>query len=276
MAFVHTKTCQNPNCGRQFFEKKGFIKYCSIKCRAGSWRLKMTEEDLKVRKSGMKRAWEDGKYKDRVITHSAEDREAMRKKIELYYQITPGARQALANAKLGCTRPEGVKRKISATMKELVPFYFIRKSGKYRGIVCKNAWELAWVIYQVNNGVQVERNRKYFEYYYEGRRMRYKPAYRLGSGNSYVDIKCMVNKWYKRKVEYFPYGINIIRERGMLRYLDYAITTYGFDIFQLYDSNTGWVPPIINKVRKVTKKQLRAIELEKRNRTRFDDNILNG
>ena len=43
------------------------------------------------------------------------------------------------------------------------------KRGWYKGYWCDSSWELAWVIYSLEHGVQFTRNTKGFPYVYKGK-----------------------------------------------------------------------------------------------------------
>ena len=89
--------------------------------------------------------------------------------------------------------------KISETMKNNPNAGGLRKgsgvglSGWYKGYWCDSSWELAFVIYNLEHGIKFERNKKGFEYEFEGKICKYYPDF-LMEDCSYVEIKGYMKK----------------------------------------------------------------------------------
>ena len=75
------------------------------------------------------------------------------------------------------------KRKISESMKKNSLCGGLRKGsgrgkkGWYKGYWCDSSWELAWVIYNLDNNIKFERNNIGFEYVYKGKKRKYHPDF---------------------------------------------------------------------------------------------------
>lgn len=107
------------------------------------------------------------------------------------------------------------------------------KHGWYKNIWCDSSWELAWVIYNLDHGLQFTRNTSAFEYEYEGKKRKYYPDFVVE--NSYIEIKGYFTEQTKAKVEQFSGNLVIIDKRGIQKHLTYARERYGKNFTELYD-----------------------------------------
>lgn len=130
------------------------------------------------------------------------------------------------------------KQKISKRMKEIGGGYREGsgrgKKGRYKGYWCDSSWELAWVIYHLENNIKFERNWKKFPYEYEGKVHYYIPDFILESGE-YVEIKGYDTDQAKAKIAAFPEKIFLIKNVDMQKYLEYTTAKYGKDFVVLYE-----------------------------------------
>ena len=109
------------------------------------------------------------------------------------------------------------------------------KSGWYKGYWCDSSYELAWIIYQIDNNQKFERNKEGFEYTHLNETHKFYPDFILPD-NSYVEIKNYKSELTDSKIENFPYKIKVIyKEEMMEKYLPYVISKYGKDFISLYD-----------------------------------------
>lgn len=84
------------------------------------------------------------------------------------------------------------------------------KQGWYNGYHCDSSWELAWVIYQLDQGITFKRNTKdKFPYKFEGKIYNYYPDFILSDG-TYVEIKGYDSKKWKAKLKAFPQDLNLV------------------------------------------------------------------
>lgn len=110
------------------------------------------------------------------------------------------------------------------------------KYGTYNGIPCDSSWELAFVVYCMDNNIPISRNHKGFEYYYNGSKHYYYPDFVVK--DELVEIKNYETDLVKVKVDSIPSDIKfkILYKKEMLPYLEYAKNKYGKNYCEvLYD-----------------------------------------
>jgi len=112
----------------------------------------------------------------------------------------------------------------------------IGKKGWYKGYWCDSSWELAFVIYNIDNNIKFERNRIGYEYLYEGKIHRYYPDY-LISDNLY-EIKGYETEKDKEKYKGVKdINLTILYKKDIQYMIDYVITKYGNDYIKLYEKD---------------------------------------
>lgn len=109
------------------------------------------------------------------------------------------------------------------------------KRGTYKGYYCDSSWELAFVIYNLENGIEFTRNRKKFKYLFEGKEHYYMPDFVING--SFVEIKGYWTKQWQAKMDQFPKHekLIVIDKHGISKYLNYAEDKYGKEFIKLYD-----------------------------------------
>lgn len=107
------------------------------------------------------------------------------------------------------------------------------KRGYYKGIWCDSSWELAYLLYCFGNNISVERNEEYFEYDFEGKTYKFYPDFIVNG--KLVEIKGFYTPKNIAKKEQYP-NIEFIDKEKIQKYLDYAISNYGENFTELYDS----------------------------------------
>lgn len=107
--------------------------------------------------------------------------------------------------------------------------------GKYKGIHCDSTWELAYLIYQLDHGVNIVRNTDGFKYIYNNEVHTYYPDFK--EGNTYIEIKGRKYPKWKYKLEQFPKNIplQVIYRADIQPYIQYVKSKYGTDLRSLYD-----------------------------------------
>jgi hypothetical protein len=113
------------------------------------------------------------------------------------------------------------------------------KKGRYKGYWCDSSWELAWVIYNIDNNVFFERNTVGFEYKYNNLIKKYYPDFILSDG-SYVEIKGRrsykdMDELNKEKIQQFPHNLKVLCLPEMASILNYVISKYGKEFYTLYE-----------------------------------------
>ena len=110
------------------------------------------------------------------------------------------------------------------------------KHGWYKGYWCDSSWELAYVIYNIDHNIKFVRNKEGFEYEFENKKYKYYPDFILEDG-TYVEIKAVLNKKNKAKIESFNKKLTIIDKKGIQQYIDYVVEKYGKNFIELYEGN---------------------------------------
>ena len=112
------------------------------------------------------------------------------------------------------------------------------KKGWYKGYFCDSSWELAFVIYNIDHGIKFERNKKIFNYTFNGEECHYLPDFIVDG--KYVEIKGYWNEQWQAKLDQFPKEekIEVITTNEIKLYLDYVIEKYGINFTDLYEGKT--------------------------------------
>ena len=108
--------------------------------------------------------------------------------------------------------------------------------GWYKGIWCDSAWELAFLMWHLDHGVEIVRNTEQFEYTLYNKTLHYQPDF-LVEG-VYHEIKGVMDGRSKRKISQFRYPLVVIGFKEIQPYLEYAKTKYGSEYYNLLE-----VPP---------------------------------
>ena len=105
--------------------------------------------------------------------------------------------------------------------------------GWYKGYWCDSSWELAVVMYCLDNHIQIIRNTKTFKYLWRQHYEYYKPDFIIAG--KYVQIKGIKDYRSKKKITCFPYPITFIGSKQIKIYIDYAKKNYGDDFWRLLE-----------------------------------------
>ena len=101
------------------------------------------------------------------------------------------------------------------------------KRGYYKGLYCMSSWELAWVVYQLEHGNEVQQCTERFEYIMNGEVHHYTPDFKIG--DIYIEIK----NWHRPdtdfKIKSFPKEKMLILIEGKEnnKYINYVTEKYG-------------------------------------------------
>lgn len=113
------------------------------------------------------------------------------------------------------------------------------KSGYYKGIWCDSTWELAWVIYSIDHGIQFTRNVTAFPYEWKSTTKSYYPDFILDATGEYIEIKGYMTEKDTAKLREFPHPISVITKNLIAPFIEYVTVEYGTcDLITLYDSGT--------------------------------------
>jgi hypothetical protein len=111
------------------------------------------------------------------------------------------------------------------------------KSGYYKGIYCGSTYELCWVIYSLDHGIEFER----FPTKLEKNGIIYYPDFLLADGKTIIETKgfeCQEKVDTKTKVaESFGYNVKVLRKDDLKYAFSYVEETYKTKHFyELYDN----------------------------------------
>lgn len=106
------------------------------------------------------------------------------------------------------------------------------KKGRYKGYWCDSSWELAFVIYNLEHGIDFKRNTQGFEYEFNGKTRKYYPDFIID--DCYYEIKGYITEQSLEKIKSFDYNIKVIDKEGITKYLSYAENKYGKDFIKLF------------------------------------------
>jgi hypothetical protein len=107
------------------------------------------------------------------------------------------------------------------------------KSGWYKGYWCDSSYELAYLIYNLDNDIDIKRNKEGFKYLFLGKIRKFYPDF-IVNGN-YVEIKNYHSDFTDSKISQFPYNIEVIYKEEIQFYLSYARNRYTKDFISLYE-----------------------------------------
>lgn len=109
----------------------------------------------------------------------------------------------------------------------------IGKKGRYLGYWCDSSWELAYVIYCLDNNIEIKRNTKAFNYNFNNKINKYYPDF-IVEGN-YVEIKGYETERDKEKIKQFPLKIKVLYKKDLEHILTYVKSKYGKNFTLLYE-----------------------------------------
>ena len=111
------------------------------------------------------------------------------------------------------------------------------KYGTYKGFYCDSGWELAFLIYNLDNNISIHRCTCAFEYTYENKLHKYYSDFIIDG--VYYEIKGIYRPEDAFKIEQFPseHKLIVIDSTNIYKYVRYCELTYGKDYTKLYDRN---------------------------------------
>jgi hypothetical protein len=137
----------------------------------------------------------------------------------------------------GYPHSEAFKKKLSDLAKERNLGGYIRGSGRgkkgwYKGFFCDSSWELAYVIYCLDNNITIHRNTEKREYEWQGKVRFYIPDF-LVDGKM-IEIKGYKTEQWLAKLASNP-DVKVLYKEDMLSILSYVETKYGKNFISLYE-----------------------------------------
>lgn len=102
------------------------------------------------------------------------------------------------------------------------------KSGWYNGIWCDSTYELAFILYCLEENIPITRNTQIFKYNFEGKKRKYLPDFiRTDKKNYFIEIKGFITEQDKVKVQQFPYKLKFYCGRSIKNIVKQMTQKYG-------------------------------------------------
>lgn len=108
------------------------------------------------------------------------------------------------------------------------------KCGLYKGYWCDSSYELAYVIYNIEHNINIERNKQSYDYILNGKKHKYYPDFRVNG--KLVEIKNYRSELTEIKLKSVDEDIEIYYKDSMKPYLEYVIAKYGKNFIKLYET----------------------------------------
>lgn len=110
-------------------------------------------------------------------------------------------------------------------------------SGWYKGIYCNSTYELAFLIYHIENNISIQRCDFYLEYEFQNKIHKYYPDFIVD--NKIYEIKGRIDSKALAKQEQYP-NIIIIDKEKIQFYIQFVKRKFNIkNIFNLYDSSNN-------------------------------------
>lgn len=110
------------------------------------------------------------------------------------------------------------------------------KKGWYKGYFCGSSWELAWLIYQLDHNIQVQRNKQGFTYVFNGKNKKYYPDFIVNG--EYIEIKNYITNQVIEKTKQFPYKLKLLYKSDLKDIFEYVEQKYGKNFIRLYENKS--------------------------------------
>ena len=115
------------------------------------------------------------------------------------------------------------------------------KCGYYKGIYCGSTYELAFLVYCLDNNIKIERNLDYFIYEYENKKHKYYPDFKI-NGKYYIEIKGIHTEIVDVKLKCVKAQIKILFKKDLKVCFDHLVENYNLkyntannNFYLLYD-----------------------------------------
>lgn len=127
------------------------------------------------------------------------------------------------------------RQKISNSMKGNKNWTFNKrrgnsKKGYFNNIFCDSTWELAFVVFHIENNLNIRRCSLKLKYVFDNDEHIYIPDFETDEG--IIEIKGRKDKKALEKEKQFP-NVKVIDKDGIKPYLDYVITKYGNEFWKI-------------------------------------------
>ena len=241
-----------PKCGIEFeirltkrqFENNKYKKFCSIKC-ANSRKM---DDVLRNKISESCRKSEKVKNANKIQTEGRKNRNKNKIKINKTKIKNNEIKSNKIEKEIICLHCG--KKIISKRYKKNRKYHSdcwlkisggIRegssrgKSGWYKGYWCDSSYELAFIIYNLEHNIEIERNKKGYKYFYNNKEHIYYPDFRVNG--KLVEIKNYKSELTNIKLLSVDEEIEIYYKDTIKPYIEYVKNKYGKNFINLYENN---------------------------------------
>lgn len=115
------------------------------------------------------------------------------------------------------------------------------KCGYYKGIYCGSTYELAFLVYCIDNNIKIERNFDYFTYDYDGKVHKYYPDFKINN-RTYIEVKGIYSNLVEIKLNCVYAPIKLLLKDDLKVCFNHLVNKYGLhynkannNFYLLYD-----------------------------------------
>lgn len=224
-------------CGREYilnltdneYNRGKYMKYCSLECR----NTRTFSEETKRKISDSLKKW-----------NSTNSKENKKKKVNLKkYKCKVCGKEFTSKEERDCSGLLYCSKKckhefLSANTGGYRKGSGNGKHGYYKGIKCDSTYELAYLIYCIDNGISIKRYDGYFVYEYKNKKHKYFPDFEVNG--TIIEIKGYHTDVVDVKEKSVNLPIKILYRKDLDKEFDYVCKTYGVNehnIYTLYDDH---------------------------------------
>ena len=208
-------------CNRKFNNKGGLVSHEPY-CKSNPARVQRPKSPNACPRKGSK-PWNTGLYGDPRLKKSAETIEKLKAKAS--------GRASTEEAEI--ERKRKIKEKAKLNNGGLRQGSGRGKKGWYKGFFCDSSYELAYLIYCLDHGIDIKRNTEKRQYIWQGKIRNYIPDF-VVDGN-YVEIKGYKTPQWEAKLYHNP-DIIVFYEKDLTEVFNYIIEKYGKDFINMYNT----------------------------------------
>jgi hypothetical protein len=106
------------------------------------------------------------------------------------------------------------------------------KKGWYKGFFCDSSYELAYVMYCVDHGIDIKRNTEKRQYFWNNKVMNYIPDF-IVQGHV-IEIKGYKTEQWDAKLKANP-DVTVLYEKDLTAVFNYVVNKYGKNYIELYE-----------------------------------------
>jgi hypothetical protein len=105
----------------------------------------------------------------------------------------------------------------------------------YKGFYCGSSWELAFLIWALDNNISIERCAEKFSYKFNGETKSYLPDFKIR--DIYIEIKGYFTEQVKSKTNQCTATLIVLGENDLTPVFTYVKNTYGKNYISMYEGN---------------------------------------